>query len=208
MRSISSFKMRSLIALVLGVLAAASWGLAVHRISQGASPTSVDSLLLSSNRSGLAICVDSKTAAISDDDLRRDIQDAMMQLKAHPHFVSAGLAVAEPRIDISCPGPARMLDPNFDLETGMIPGQSDVVTDPSQYRVFVFLVEKEVVAKANGYREYPQETWCPQGGDACGEVTTALYLTPEDLTLPARLERLLTLAVGLDPDPSTPNPFK
>jgi len=81
MRSISSFKMRSLIALVLGVLAAASWGLAVHRISQGASPTSVDSLLLSSNRSGLAICVDSKTAAISDDDLRRDIQDAMMQVE-------------------------------------------------------------------------------------------------------------------------------
>ncbi len=50
----------------------------------------------------------------------------------------------------------------------------------------------------------PQEYLCE--GEVCPEVTTALYLTPEDLTSSASRANLFLRAIGLDPDPTTPNP--
>jgi len=87
--------------------------------------------------------------------------------------------------------------PGFDWQDGMAPASSALVTSPSNYRVFVFVVSSDKVALPNGHSFWstPQELYCYEG--RCGEVTTALYIVPEELADPELASLRLAHAVGL-----------
>lgn len=205
----SALGIRVFVAVALALLATTSWALAGYKVTHGEPPvTRIDRGLVTSNRTTLSICVDSKTPDVSNQTLKASIAAALGQVTAHPDFVPAGLAVAPPQVDVGCPGPARMLLPGFNSDSGSATAESANVVQPSEYRTFVFVVPRQTATLPDGnvVHEVPQEYLCE--GEVCPEVTTALYLTPGDLSDPVSLVRMLTGAVGLDPDPTTPEPFK
>lgn len=203
---------RVLAALALALIAAAAWAVAAYRVAAGASEVHHGNAvvpLLTSNRTDLRVCVDSKVAEVGNDELKLAIEAGLLKLKLHPDYVPSGLATVPTQVDLGCPGPARATMTDFDHMLGTAPGASLVVTEPSQYRVFVFVVPKEKVSLPDGSVIWraQQEKYCHDG--FCPEVSTALYLTPGDLSLPDRLGMLLTDTVGLEvpelrPDRSHP----
>lgn len=152
--------------------------------------------------------VDSKVSEVTNADLKGVIDRALASVQQHPDHAHAGLAVAPARVDIGCPGPARMLMPGFDHDDGVATGSRANVAAPSLYRTFVFIAPRQAATRPNGSITHivPQEYMCD--GDKCREVTTALYLAPADLGNGDSLQKLFTSAVGLDPDPTTPEPWK
>ena len=94
--------------------------------------------------------------------------------------------------------------PGFDWETGIAAGEQMGEPIPSQYRTFVFVAPMGNLYREDGSRFHitPQEYLCHN--DACAEVTTALYLTPDELSNPGVVASHLTAAVGLLRDPSKP----
>jgi len=97
--------------------------------------------------------------------------------------------------------------PGFDHDDGATAGTSSNVAVPSIYRAFVFVAPRAASTRPdNGRitRIVPQEYLCD--GEVCPEVTTALYLSPEDLASPQSIAKLFLRAIGLDPDPTTPDP--
>lgn len=207
-RAEPTVRARIFMAIVLGLVAVAAWGVAGYRLTQGVSPLAqpVNSALLTSNRSSLSICLDSKIAEISNETLRLLVDLTLQRVKQHPHFAAAGLSSGMPRVSVGCPGPARILMPGFDWESGYATGQPLAVTQPSEYRTFVFLVPRKQATHRGGYvfHNAAQEMLCDHSG--CSEVTSALYLTPEDIATPDSAVPLLTKSVGLDVDPTTPGP--
>ncbi len=117
-------------------------------------------------------------------------------------------------VDTGCPAPPTITDSRYNANyRSGAPTQS---TTPSRYRLFVFVAPSDQLAQAfprqPKTRETPQEVLCT--GHACVEVTTAVYLTPEELTNQPVLLRALVRGVGLwpvgerrfDPKPMPPNP--
>jgi hypothetical protein len=192
------------IAVLLAVVAAGVWLAVFYKVGHGAHFT--DGSLMVSNRDKLAICVDSKVPELSNEQLKAMVATGLEQVKTHPMYQRAGLAVAPPSIDIGCPGPMRVWMPGFDIWTGDAEGQITTVAQPSEYRTFVFVVPDEQIQPFRDYDPYTpyprrraaQEVFCE--GEQCFEVTTSLYLSTADLANRAVLLANLTRGVGLDPE--------
>lgn len=92
-----------------------------------------------------------------------------------------------PEIDAGCP---------FDPDVG---GTGRRVDNPSYHSEAVFIVSQDEMDRiewAPGWLMTSEEFTC--SGDACGEVTGGLYLSPDALSDPPFLTDMLEKAIGLE----------
>ena len=209
-RLLSPTRSRVLATVALSVAAAAVWAFGVFEVGFSQSPVEFNyqSLLGTTNRSSFKLCVDSKTAAVSNAALRDTVEGYVERLKQHPHFVASGLAGnALPQVDVGCPGTARLNEPNFDWRGGNSDLGGVGVSTPTPYLLYVYVVPQDQLGPlANApVRGVPQEVYCPTPG-ACAEVSRAVYLTPSDVPNASLVVRELATAAGLLPEylPATP----
>lgn len=153
--------------------------------------------LLTTNRTSLKICVQSLVPGVDSRIIQGQIKGAMTSVSNHPDFQRAGLGREPVVVDAGCPSAPTITNPRYTSKD--MSGVPAVVTTPSQYRLFVFVVSLDQLTRAFIWRPHltPQEMMC--AGDACNEVTTAAYLTPTELLDRTALERSLTQGVGLWP---------
>jgi hypothetical protein len=157
---------------------------------------------LAPNRERLAICVDGvgdAAAAISEG--REQVESALAVVASHPLFERAGLGAAQPVVDEGCPHDPYLLEPGVYWEDGIpIAGAGRVVPEVSIYRLFVFLVTPADLARAidgtRPVRSAAEEMLC--AGHQCWEVTTGIYLTPDEAADEAFLVEWLLRGLGLE----------
>jgi hypothetical protein len=159
---------------------------------------SSDTALLVTNRDTLKICVESLVPGTTAGSILAGVRDGLPRLTAHPDFQRAGLAQGQITVDAGCPAPPTIADPRYD-PTDMS-GRPAVVATPSDYRLFIFFAPADQLDAKFTWepRLTPQEVLC--NGTMCQEVTTAFYLTPEELRDRATVERGLIQGVGLWPE--------
>jgi len=166
-------------------------------------PARVSGALLTANRDRLAICVQGvgdATAAVTE--ARERVEQALARVAQHPQFVPAGLGAGPPVVDIGCPHGPYLLEPGVFWEDGIpITGYGRTVEEASIYRLFVFLLPPEVLAGVihgrHDIRRTAEEMLCQ--GHNCGEVTSGVYLTPDEINDDRFLVEWLTKGLGLDP---------
>jgi hypothetical protein len=188
---------RVTVGLLLAVAAAIVASNAVVGVARGQAPPRINNTaLMTTNRPGLKICVQSLVAGVDTRTIQGRIQGAMTSVANHPDYQRSGLGRQPLVVDTGCPAPPTIADPSYRPDMLGAPAR---VTEPSQYLLFVFIATPEQLASAFSWqpRLVPQELLCD--GDVCNEVTGALYLTPTELTDRAILERGLTQGVGLWP---------
>jgi hypothetical protein len=87
----------------------------------------------------------------------------------------------------------------FDGGTPKGNARSQIVAIPSQYRVHVYLLPQDQATNIFGnspLRSTVQEMLCEE--TTCGEVTTGLYLSPQELQNRQFLKAVLERAIGLE----------
>lgn len=162
-------------------------------------------MLLASNREELAVCVEviDGTSQVTLQTLANNVNIALdQQISAHPRWSELGYDKFPNRVDASCPTAPYLLQPG--AAHPLLPGSEKaevpvpMVEVPSPYRIHLYVVFSEEIMQAFGasdLRSAPQEMLCD--GTQCFEVTSALYLTPEETMnseiLKDRLERILAL---------------
>lgn len=198
---------RLTVVLLLGTALAAVVLLAGTRLVRAQAPVRVTdtTALLTTNRTGLKVCVAPAVPDAARPALQPQLQGAQDQVRAalaqvarHPDFQPAGLGREPLVVDAGCPAPPTIADPRF--TSGGVLGAPARVATPSPYRAFVFVALPEQLAPAflgRAPRTTAQELLCE--GKRCTAVTAAVYLTPDELGDRAVLERSLTRAVGLIP---------
>lgn len=188
-------------ALVVGI--GTTWG------HPGAHRTN-DTALLTTNRDGLKICVESLVPDLEEQQIQGQVRGALTKVSNHPDFQDAGLGRQPIAIDTGCPSEPTIRKARYDSRERI--GAPDLADEPSGYRTFVYVASQEELDAAFGDRRLhitPQEELCEEN-DICGVVTVAVYLTPEELMDRPLLERSLTHGVGLWPvdeprfDPTSP----
>ena len=154
--------------------------------------------LLTTNRPGLKVCVESLVPDVDTQTIRGRVQGGLAAVANHPDYQAAGLGRQPVAVDAGCPARPTVADPRYRPSSRL--GAPAAVTEPSLYRLFIFIASPEQIAQAFGDRPQhitAQELLCD--GDLCPVVTTALYLTPPELRDPAVLATGLTEGVGLLP---------
>lgn len=200
---------RILVALTLGLITAVVWTFGVFRPASSQAPIgfAYDSLLNTTNRPNLKVCVDSKAPEVTSGALKAKVDGLLGYVKAHPHFGPSGLAgTAIPQVDVGCPTPPRITEPGFDPKTGDSDTSGIRVDTPSAYRLYVFVVPGEQFAPLSGgaRRWVPQEGYCID--QQCSSVSEAVYLTPADVSNAAHVTLQLADAAGLRKDLMPPTP--
>lgn len=102
------------------------------------------------------------------------------------------------RVNGGCPSNPYLLEPGARHPVFNGGGGPKPVARASGYRAFVFVVDDQDITRVFGdspARVAPQEMMCQ--GDNCWEVAAALYLGPNDVTDPARIEDGLLKVLGL-----------
>ena len=161
-----------------------------------------ESALLTSNRDHLAICVESKVPEVTNEVLKTAIVAALVKVMIHPDFVDAGLASGTAQVDIGCPSPARATQPGFDWETGGSDEQGAPFVDtPSQYRTFAFVVSPSQITGPSGQILHGTAQELYISGGVGAEVTSAVYLTADDVPNIEAVGKYLEAGVGLVPQP-------
>lgn len=187
---------RLTVGLLLAV--AAIWAsIASIGVTRGQEPPRIDNIaLMTTNRPGLKICVESLVPGVDNRMILGQVRSAMTNVAKHPDFQRSGLGRQPLVVDTGCSAPPTITDPRYHPDMLGAPAR---VTEPSQYLLFIFVATPDQLAQAFSWqpRLVPQELLCD--GDVCNEVTGALYLTPAELTDRAVLERGLTQGVGLWP---------
>jgi hypothetical protein len=198
---------RLTVVLLLGTALAAVVLLAGTRLVRAQAPARVTdaTALLTTNRTGLKICVAPAVPDAARSALQAQLQGAQERVRAalaqvapHPDFQAAGLGREPLAVDVGCPAPPTIANPRF--TSGGVLGAPATVATPSPYRAFVFIALPEQLSptfRDRAPRTTAQELLC-QGKD-CTAVTAVVYLTPDELGDRAFLERSLTRAVGLIP---------
>jgi hypothetical protein len=142
-----------------------------------------------------------------ESEAKAQVEAALTEVAKHPSWEPAGFGKASPQIDIGCPSDPLVTRPGMQWANaqpfGDIPGPH--VSQPSFYRVFVFImpslnhvdhllggtsrrVAVQEFLSANLYKE----------GPTLVEVTSAIYVTPEEIEAGGPfLSRLLSAGVGL-----------
>lgn len=156
----------------------------------------------------LRICVDSVPGGADLQDARVRIERVMRaDVLTHPRFRVAGYDPARWSVTVGCPtAPALLASGRAYPKNGGVPGRVAVTAQPSGYRAFVFIVPAGDIDRMFGrlpFRVAPQEVTCV--ADSCGEVSTALYVSPATVAAsdaPAGRQELaagLVRAIGLEP---------
>ena len=159
--------------------------------------------LLTANRDRLAVCVQGVGSAASDGAAAREwVARALALVAQHPQFAPAGLGGRLPVVEEGCPHGPYLLEPGVFWENGIpIAGSGRRVQEASHYRLFVFLLPPAELARvihgSLDIRRAAEEMLCQ--GHNCGEVTTGIYLTPEETRDEPFLIAWLTKGLGLEP---------
>ncbi len=162
-------------------------------------------LLLWNTRESLAICIDvAGEASLRADasELRalstRAVTEAMADVVKHPVWQrTASIQGVEVVVDPDCPGQAKMQCPERP-ELLPIGCESSFVTEPSPYRLFVFVVSEADLQRVTGgltQRLTPLEHLC--GGDSCMGVTTATWVSEMEVVDPGALYALVGEGLGI-----------
>lgn len=172
------------------------------------SPSRASSALLAPNRAALAACVAGVgPAAVAVPTARQRIEQALTGLSQQPVWGKAGLAVVPRVVDIGCPSEPYLLQPGVTWEDGVpITGAGPRVETASSYRLFVFVLPPDelshVIRGRHDIRTAAQELLCR--GHQCAEVSTGLYLTPDEVSNNAFLQEWLAKGLGLEPPVALP----
>jgi hypothetical protein len=208
--------------LAIALVAAGAAGAVVAARGQG-GPEEPEPLrpgaLVSPNRDRLRICVQVVRVAVDQGRAREAVEAALRETAKHPSWRSGGLDVAPPVVDSGCPQEPVVLKPGVvfqgpkSLEGFDIAYWGSVVEEPSPYRLFVFIVPREELAAHvigwEDFRTFIQEGLCETTPyeKNCAQVTTGLYLLPEEVGNAAFVRAWLEKALGLEPlVPQTPMP--
>ncbi len=153
-------------------------------------------------RPNLQICVENLDGTAPSQKALGKITAAFQRVKAHPHFTDAQLDRGiGPTIVAGCPGAATITSAAW---AGPKRGAPTYPDTPSEFHTFVFVVPDVAAREAFGTvfpRLTAQEVLCVE--DACGEVSTAAYITPAELDNVDVLARSLSWGVGLVPPGET-----
>jgi|FLYL01.1.fsa_nt_gi hypothetical protein len=167
--------------------------------SQGDQGIWQEGLLITANRDRLRLCVQ----AVPRDPAAEGravslIQSALAELKArHPLWRSAGLKEAQPVVEPGCPSDPALLHPGAEPIVG--DPYTSRVTEPSKYRVFVFILPQAEIDRLFArwpLRQAIQESICQ--GHVCSEVTSGLYLSTEEIENRQFLYDALAKTIGLE----------
>lgn len=155
--------------------------------------------LLLSTRTDLQVCVESAPDETGGTAVPR-IQAALGALSHEPVF-AAGYGSLEPHVVLRCPQSASLLaSGQRHVKAGGTFAAGSVTTDPSPYRLFVYVVPPAEITRMFGTLPFhfaSQEVFCERG--SCATVTTALYVDPLTLLDDSRLAAELQQALGLRP---------
>lgn len=121
----------------------------------------------------------------------------MTSVANHPDFQAAGLGRAPLVIDADCPGSPTIADARYSVTR--MSGAPAVVAAPSEYRLFIYVASSDQLARSFAWQPRPTPQEMLRAGTALSEITSALYLTSEELADRATLERGLTQGIGLWP---------
>lgn len=189
------------VATVVLFLAPALGGEPQH--AHAAGPYNIRSLLLTPNRDRLALCIQPVAGSgLAADEVRALVQTTLPRVATHQYWAVAGLAVAPPVVEVGCPSEPYLLRPGAAMAGAKEVGTADLprVANASPYRVFVFILPEAQINAIFGVtasRAAVQEL--VRDGGQCGEVSTGLYLSPQELRDPQVLTGLLERAIGLEP---------
>lgn len=162
-------------------------------------------MLLASNRSDLALCTDVVIGTAGDippQQVAEQVEGVLMnQVRHHPRWHMLGYDQFPIRVEVDCPSEAYLLQPGAQhpIVSGDLPETRVPITDePSPFRVHLYVVSQEQIQRiffGTNHRVAPQEMLCEER--ECFEVTSALYLSPEEVfnqqDLRDGLERVLAL---------------
>jgi hypothetical protein len=162
-------------------------------------------------RDRLRVCVD---VASLDPSARPALavraRQAFALLQSEPIYARAGFSGAPFVVDERCPSPPVLLESGErDPKMGGNPLAVPRVEEPSVYQLFAYLVPAPEVNRMFGpsplrWHRYPHENVCvpwPGHGQECLEVTTEVYVTPEEAADVERLRERLAEALGLRQPP-------
>jgi hypothetical protein len=156
---------------LVGCLAAAVMVVAIlytlaESESPGKSPGSGNEAadgLLATNRDRLRICVDDVDAGVSESEAKARVEIAMIEVRENAsRWEKFGFGAHDPRVDAGCPSPPLLLQPGVEAfdrgpGRGLETSQRRVVDEPSQYRVFLFVVPGEVLDSFGAAPQYLTE---------------------------------------------------
>ncbi len=154
----------------------------------------------------LPMCVDQAGTNVDLGDARERIKRAMKRdVEEHPRFEAVGYSRNGWTLAKGCPSAPALLqsgDRHFKLGGSALVGRTDKA---SGIRAFVYIVSADAIERMFGdltYRTATQEIICSD--DHCAAVSTAYYITPEELALSdtpdgrSRIARGLVQAIGLE----------
>jgi hypothetical protein len=162
-------------------------------------------MLLASNRETLGVCVEivDDVDLVTAQSLANTVNFLLdNQIPSHARWSELGYENFQVQVDAGCPTDAYLLEPGAahpllpDSQKAKIP--VPIIEVPSLYRIHLYIVSSALIKQVFGeadLRSAPQEMICE--GFECFEVTSALYLTPDEAVnveiLRDRLERVLAL---------------
>ncbi len=181
---------RNLILIMLSLIAVTVWSFP-YLSSAGAHQQH--------HRANLQLCIENLDGTPASKKAMGKIMAAFKKVQAHRHFKDAQLdRGGGPTIVAGCPSEATIKSERW---AGFKLGAPNLRTEPSEISTFVFIVPQEEAQRAFGNlfpRITPQEIMCHE--EECGEVSTATYITPEELENFDILARSLSWGVGLIPE--------
>lgn len=156
----------------------------------------------------LRICVDSFATNVDLNQVRTRLERVLRShVQHHERFAVAGYDAQRSWIVEGCPaGPALLLAGERHPKNGGRPTLSGLVSTPSGFRVFVFVVQPAEVDRMFGvlpFQHATQELVCE--GDSCRVIAVAWYVSLGTLGQYANpgsdnpVARALSLALGLEP---------
>lgn len=168
---------------------------------------STDNALLTSNRNTLAFCVEVAETlnTVSPKELVREVTHLLdNELRSHPRWSEQGYDQFPIKVEVGCPTVAYLSQPGAvhplltaDIEK-LVAAPNMSVETPSPYRIHIYVLHEDLVSNAfsgTDMRSAPQEMLCEK--NECFEVTSSLYLTPEESldsqVLKNRIQRILAL---------------
>jgi hypothetical protein len=167
--------------------------------SQGGQAVRVEGTLLTANRDRLRLCVQAAPRDPATEGRAVSlIQSALAELKGrHPRWLAAGLKEEQPVVEPGCPSDPALLRPGAEPIVG--DPYTSRVTEPSKYRVFVFILPQAEIDRLFArwpLRQVVQEFICL--GHVCPEVTSGLYLSMEEIENRQFLSDALAKSIGLE----------
>ena len=148
-----------------------------------------------------AIGVDAAVEAVG----KANIETALLEVVQHPYWnIRQERASVPTLVDIGCPSDPLIARPGVNWDGPNFYARSDVhqydVTEQSFYRTFIFIMPSEHISQLLGDAHVPI---APQEyvseGDVRYPVTTAMFISPEELEDTSFLVKQLLIAVGLEP---------